>query len=119
MHGSKKLSKWLLLVLPVLVLGYFAYDEFKLPEFPGSATLSWIAPSENEDDSTLTNLDGYNIRYGTRPGRYSKVIYVNNSELTSYEVKNLPPGIYYFVVTARNSNGSESDLSNVVVKLIE
>ncbi len=118
MNSSKKLSKWLLLVLLVLVLGYVAMDKFMFPEFAGSATLSWTAPSENEDDSTLTDLAGYNIRYGARAGHYSKIIYVDNPDITSYEVENLPPGTYYFVVTARNSNGTESAWSNEVAKLI-
>ncbi len=116
MNGSKKLSKWLLLVL--LVLGYIAVDKLMFPDFAGSATLSWTAPTENEDDSPLTSLAGYNIHYGTHAGRYSNTIYVDNPDITSYTVENLPPGTYYFVVTASNNDGNKSILSNEVSKQI-
>ena len=118
MQGSKKPSKWILLVLPALVLGYFAFVKLMPPKYPGSATLTWTAPTENEDDSALDNLAGYNIHYGTRAGLYSDTIFVDNPYITSFKVENLPSGTYYFVVAARNSDGAESTLSNVVVKLV-
>ena len=34
----------------------------------GSITLSWTAPTENEDGSALTDLAAYKIYYGTSPG---------------------------------------------------
>ena len=118
MNGSKKLSKWILPVLLVLALGYFAIDKFMFPGFPGSATLSWTAPSENVDDSPLTDLIGYNIRYRTDGGRYLDTIYVGNPYITSYKIKNLAPGNYYFVVTAITSGGNESAWSNETSKQI-
>jgi hypothetical protein len=35
----------------------------------GRATLSWTAPTENTDGTTLANLAGYRIRYGTSARR--------------------------------------------------
>ena len=32
----------------------------------GSATVSWIPPTENTDQTALTNLKGYRVKYGTR-----------------------------------------------------
>src|SRR5690606_15761687 len=34
---------------------------------PRNATLSWVAPTQNTDGTTLTNLAGYRIHYGSSP----------------------------------------------------
>ena len=119
----EKLSKWTVIVLPALMLGCSAFDENVLSpqrqaEFAGSVTLSWTAPKENEDKSPLINLIGYSIRYGTHAGQYLKTIYVDDPETTSYEVENLAPGTYFFAVTAINTDGRESTLSNMVSKTV-
>ncbi|MDH3432879.1 MAG: putative Ig domain-containing protein, partial [Gammaproteobacteria bacterium] len=36
----------------------------------GSVTLSWIAPTQNEDGTALTDLAGYKIYWGTTSGSY-------------------------------------------------
>ena len=84
----------------------------------GSITLSWQPPTQNEDGSTLNNLAGYKIYYGTEPGNYSQAIQVNNPGLASYVVENLVPDTYYIVSTAFNSNGVESGFSNEAVKQV-
>jgi hypothetical protein len=84
----------------------------------GSATLSWQAPTERADGSALTDLAGYRIRYGTAPGTYPNEVQIANPGLTSYVVTNLPPGTYYFVATAYDTAGRESDFSGVVTKTI-
>ena len=85
----------------------------------GSATLSWIPPTTNEDGSTLTDLTGYKIHYGTSPGSYTSVIPVNLG-LTDYTINNLTgPDTYYFVMTAVNSTDTESVFSNEVSKIIQ
>jgi Putative Ig domain len=76
----------------------------------GSATLSWQAPAENVDGTALTNLTGYKIHYGTKPGTYTKTIDVNTVGVTTYVVDNLEAGTYYFAITAVTKTG-ESDLS--------
>ena len=123
MNRLEKLSKWKVIVLAALVLGYFAFDKIVLSpqrqaESDGSVTLSWTAPTENEDNSPLADLAGYKIHYGTQAGQYSNTIYVDDPETTSYEVENLMPGTYYFAVTAINSDGGESAFSNMVEKKI-
>lgn len=97
-----------------------------LPEFTvevtqtgaGSATLSWTPPTENEDGSTLTDLAGYKIYYGVSEGSYPNQITVDNVGITTYVVENLSPDTYFFVSTAFNSSGVESDYSNVASKTI-
>jgi uncharacterized protein YjdB len=82
----------------------------------GNATLAWSAPATNVDGSTLTDLAGYKIYYGTSPGSYTKVIDVGN--VTTSVVNNLAPGTYYFTVTAYNIYGVESSYSNEASKVI-
>lgn len=79
---------------------------------PGTATLSWQAPTENTDGTPLTNLAGYYIDYGSQSQTYTTTIQITNPSLTSYVVENLAPGTYYFVVTAYNSTGQDSGDSN-------
>ncbi len=80
----------------------------------GVATLSWQPPTQNTDGSALTDLAGYNIYYGTTPGTYTKTIPLNTVGLTTYVVENLSnTTTYYFVITAVNSAGVESQYSAV------
>jgi hypothetical protein len=84
----------------------------------GSATLSWLPPTTRADGSRLTNLDGYHIRYGTTSGNYPSLIDVQNEGLTIAVVSNLPPATYYFVISAYDANGMESEYSRPVSKTI-
>ena len=88
------------------------------PRGDGTALISWTPPMENTDGSTLTDLAGYRIRYGTSPGSYSETITINGSGLTSYLVENLGVSDWYFVMTAFNSSGLESPYSAPVYKAI-
>jgi hypothetical protein len=84
----------------------------------GRATLSWVAPTENTDGSTLSNLSGYRIRYGTSASALTQTIVIDNASVTTYVVENLSPTTWYFAVTAVNSQGAESSNSNVANKQI-
>jgi hypothetical protein len=84
----------------------------------GTATLSWVAPSQNTDGSALTNLAGYRIYYGTGADALTDVIDVPTVGITDYVVDNLTAGTYYFSIRAYTSAGTESDLSNVVTDTI-
>lgn len=81
--------------------------------------LSWVAPTENTDNSKLTNLAGSKVRYGIDTDKLSNIININNPLTTSLEVADLTPNTYYFAVSAVNSLGVESDLSTIEVKVIE
>ena len=67
----------------------------------------------------MTNLAGYRVRWGTTAGNFPNSVTLNNPGLTSYVVGSLVPGIYFFVVTALNSAGVESQFSNVGSKTIQ
>ncbi|MEJ2621776.1 MAG: fibronectin type III domain-containing protein [Candidatus Thiodiazotropha sp.] len=84
----------------------------------GTALLSWTPPTENTDGSALTDLAGYRIYYGTSPGNYSHVVTIDSPGITSYQIDNLTPGDWYFVITSFNSSNVESTRSNEVSKTI-
>ncbi|MBT8100893.1 MAG: fibronectin type III domain-containing protein, partial [Gammaproteobacteria bacterium] len=84
----------------------------------GSVSLSWAAPTENEDGSTLTDLDGYRLYWGTTPGTYPNTVTIDNPSVTTYLVENLAPGTYQFVATSFNTAGVESDYSSPATKIV-
>jgi Fibronectin type III domain len=84
----------------------------------GTATLSWTAPTDNSNGSPITDLAGYNIYYGTDPSNLTESISVAGASTTTYVVTGLSSGTYYFAVAAYNSEGVDSDLSNIGQKTI-
>ncbi len=88
------------------------------PTTTGTATLSWQPPTSRTDGSTLTNLAGYRIHYGTAPGTFSQKITISNAGITSAVIEGLTPGTWYFAATAYDTSGVESDYSNVGSKTI-
>jgi fibronectin type 3 domain-containing protein len=85
----------------------------------GTAALAWTAPSTNIDGSDLTNLAGYHIYYGTDASSMTNVITVPaNGNISDYVVTGLSAGTYYFEVTAYDSEGDESALSNQIAETV-
>ena len=84
----------------------------------GTALLSWVPPTENTDGSTLTDLAGYKVYYGTSSGSYGAPITINDPGLSSYMVENLGISDWFFVITAFNSSGIESSYSTETSKTI-
>jgi len=84
----------------------------------GTALMSWTSPTDNTDNSTLTDLAGFKIYYGTFPGEYDRTITINNPGLSSYLVENLASSDWFFVMTAFNTSGIESAYSAEVYKEI-
>ena len=85
----------------------------------GSVTLRWDAPTSNEDGSTLTDLAGYKIYWGTDPGIYTNAVTIDNPSVTTYVVNNLSPGEYEFAATSFNTSGVESTYSNRATKVVQ
>jgi Putative Ig domain len=83
-----------------------------------SASLSWSAPTQNEDGSPLTNLAGYRVHYGTSASDLDQRIDVGNPATTSTVVQNLTPGTWFFAISAYTHDGAESSRSAVVSKVI-
>jgi hypothetical protein len=85
----------------------------------GSASLSWIPPTSNTNGSALTNLVGYRIHYGTSSTSLTQTAQIANAGITRFVVENLGVGTWYFGVRAYTSNGSESSLSKLAIKIIK
>ncbi len=85
-----------------------------VPVTTGTATLDWTPPTQNSDGSTLTNLAGYTVYYGTSPDQLNQSVKLTNPGLTAYTLSNLSPGKWYFAVTSYSSTGIESVRSGVI-----
>lgn len=84
----------------------------------GAATLSWMPPTTNSDGTALTDLAGYEVRYGRTEADLTQSVKLTNASLNSYVVENLTSGTWYFAVLAVNSGGAVSPLSNIASKTI-
>lgn len=84
----------------------------------GSATLSWTPPTRNTNGTTLTNLAGYRIYYGTSPSSLTRTVTLSNAGLSRYVVSDLSAATWYFSVRAYTSSGAESANSNTVSKVV-
>lgn len=88
------------------------------PTTTGSVTLNWTKPAQNTDGTTLSDLGGFRIEYGTQLSVLNNVIDVANPNATSRTISNLPAGTYYFVIKSYTSGLVESDPSNPVSKTV-
>jgi len=81
-----------------------------------SATLQWSTPAVYIDNTPVT-VSGYKIYYGTESGNYTSVLNVGN--VNSYTIQNLTANMtYYFVVTAYDADGVESDPTDEQTKTL-
>lgn len=80
-----------------------------------TVVLSWNPPSTNADGTSLNDLAGYKLYYGSASGNYSESIDVG--DVLTYQVNNLSTGVtYYFTTTAYDTSGNESGYSNEISK---
>ena len=82
------------------------------------SSLTWAAPAANEDNSTLDDLAGYKISWGSTPGGYTNEVTVLNPYTTSYTIFDLPAGNYFFVIQAVDTSGNLSPFSNELNKTV-
>ena len=80
----------------------------------GGVNVSWMPPTTATDGSTLTDLAGYNIYYGTNPSALTQKVQVANIGVTTSVITGLASGTWYFVVTSYTTQGTESVPSNLV-----
>jgi hypothetical protein len=100
-------------------IGDFSIEVLAAGSAIGSVSLSWQAPTENEDGTALTDLAGFKIYWGTTPGRYPNSVTIDNPSVTAYVVENLAPGEYEFVGTSFNAAGVESRYSSPVSRSVD
>jgi hypothetical protein len=74
----------------------------------GAVTLNWDAPTQNTNQTLLTDLAGYRIAYGNAPTALTQSVQVANPSVTTWLVENLPAGTWYFAIKAYNYAGIES-----------
>jgi len=84
----------------------------------GTADLSWSAPTRNADGSPLGPIAGYYIYYGPNPTAMTQTIQVSDPSVTSYMVRHLSPGTYYFSVAAYGASGTRGMQTAPVSKTI-
>jgi hypothetical protein len=84
----------------------------------GSVSLAWTPPSTRTDGSTLdmSEIGGYRIYMGTTTNNLQQVLDLADSTITDYMVDNLDNGDYYFAVTTYDTDGNESEFSNIALK---
>jgi hypothetical protein len=93
-----------------------AEDPPPAPSEPRPVIISWDSPSQNVDGSPLVDLLGFNVYIGTSPGVYTEV--VDAGDVNTHTFDSLSVGTHYFAVSAYDSWGNESDLSEEVVATV-
>lgn len=86
-----------------------------------SVTLSWSPPTENSNGTSLTNLAGYTLHYGTSSEDYTGSIEITSPTQTSYVVSdsNFPRGTYYFAISAYNAQQVSSSYSGEITVIVD
>jgi hypothetical protein len=87
----------------------------------GSVSLSWTAPTQRTDGTpmSMADLAGYTLDYGPSESNYTSSIDIDDPFTTSLVVTDLPAGVYYFALKARDTAGQESGYSAAVSKQVE
>lgn len=85
-----------------------------------TATVSWVAPTQREDNTPLpiTELSEFRIYWGLGTA-FDNTTVVTNPTTTTYVIEGLTPGTYSFRMTAVDTNGLESGFSAVATKTVE
>jgi hypothetical protein len=120
----KKFATLLLFIVTTMLLtacGGGGGDSGSNNRDSGSANrivLSWTAPTSRTDNSFLpfSELDGYRIYYGTTATELNMLVDLNDNSITEYTIDTLPTGDYYFAVSAYDTDGNESGMSNILNK---
>jgi hypothetical protein len=84
----------------------------------GTAELAWQMPTENTNGTPLTDLAGYTIVYGTSPSTMNRWVQLADIGTTSYVVKGLGQGTWYFAILSYTLSGANSPLSNIGSKSV-
>ena len=82
----------------------------------GVLTINWVAPSTREDGTPLllSEIETYNIYYGSSPGDYQNTIDNSNVTTDSVYITDFPSGTYYFVLTTVTYDGLQSVFSEEI-----
>jgi len=81
---------------------------FAAPVFGASVTLTWDAPTTNEDGTPLTDLAGYDVHYGSATQTYSLSVDVGNVTSYTWDVGEREDEVLFFNVRAYDTYGNFS-----------
>jgi hypothetical protein len=95
-------------------LAPFSIDVTSATSTTGSATVGLTPPTENTDGTTLTDLGGVTIFYGTSPSNLSQEVEVASATPTTYTINGLASGTWYFGGVAYTTTGLQSAMSSLV-----
>ena len=76
---------------------------------------SWVEPTENTDNSALTDLSGYKIYYGSSPGNYTESITIDNPGVTSFLVEGLANGTWPIPSPSRHIPEPDNTLCHILL----
>ncbi len=90
------------------------------PGSTASINLSWTPPATRTDGSYLPlgDLAGFRLYMGTSSGNLTPYIDLDSGDISEFSVKNLSSGDYYFAISAFDTDGQESSLSQVILKQV-
>ena len=78
-------------------------------------TLTWQPPTQNDDGTELTDLQGYYIYVGDAPDAMLPLYYTTAASPTIVLGYN-GPGLRYFAVSAVNWDGIESERTDIIAE---
>lgn len=83
---------------------------------PTAVSLTWTVPTQRTDGQPLSPSDivGYEIYLTGDATGTQQVININDGTMTAYQVTDLAADTWHFAISAFDSTGLASDLSNVV-----
>jgi hypothetical protein len=87
-------------------------------EKPGTAIVSWTAPTTNSDGTAYLNPGGYRMVWGKSTTSLDQTTYLQDPAVRTWTSPALPYGTWYFGVITFNAAGIESNVSNIASKLV-
>jgi hypothetical protein len=84
----------------------------------GSATLSWVAPTQTSSGDLLDGLSGFRVYYGQSSVQLNRWTPIADPTQTTTTIPGLGAGTWYFAVSAITVSGVESAKSTIVSKRI-
>lgn len=94
------MDKLLRILLPLALISVTLALSTRCAE-AGNLDATWTAPANNCNNTPLTNLQGYRVRWGSGTAQLP-------ATATSYSITGLLPGTWWINVAAFNSTGAES-----------
>lgn len=84
----------------------------------GTATLSWLPPTQTTEGRPIGQIAGYRLLYGQISGDYTQVVELDNPGITRYMIEGLTPGDWYFAIQTVDGTGRVSSPSAEARKTI-